>query len=153
MQLLNVSFGIFAFMPQGWLFMLLIILLESCVMSRVLLKQWLNDGIFTSALASNLASGIAGFVISMILTGGWWLVIWFPWVSSNEVNVHNPKAILGLVIYYFVALVLSVFIEWGLNHLILKKKFTARNILRATLLANAASYLLGAVLITILCLI
>ena len=153
MPLLNVSFGIFAFMPQGWLFMLLIILLEACVMSRVLLKKWLESGVFVSALVANAVSGIVGFVISMILTGGWWLVIWFPWVSSHEVNVHNPKAILGLVIYYFVALILSVLIEWGLNHLILRKKFTKRKILMATLLANATSYALGAVLITLLCIL
>ncbi|MBR5118373.1 MAG: hypothetical protein IK100_06990 [Muribaculaceae bacterium] len=140
-------------MPQGWLFMLLIILLEACVMSRVLLKKWLESGVFVSALVANAVSGIVGFVISMILTGGWWLVIWFPWVSSHEVNVHNPKAILGLVIYYFVALILSVLIEWGLNHLILRKKFTKRKILMATLLANATSYTLGAVLITLLCIL
>jgi hypothetical protein len=153
MPLLNVSFGIFAFMPQGWVFMLLIILLEACVMSRVLLKQWLSNDIFTSTLASNLASGIVGIVISMILTGGWWLVVWFPWVSSHEVDIHNSMALLGLIAYYVVAMVLSVLIEWGLNHVILRKKYLARSILNATLWANAASYALGAVLITILCLV
>jgi hypothetical protein len=153
MPLLNVSFGIFAFMPQGWVFMLLIILLEACVMSRVLLKQWLSNDIFTSTLASNLASGIVGIVISMILTGGWWLVVWFPWVSSHEVDIHNSMALLGLIAYYVVAMALSVLIEWGLNHVILRKKYLARSILNATLWANAASYALGAVLITILCLV
>lgn len=140
-------------MPQGWVFMLLIILLEACVMSRVLLKQWLSNDIFTSTLASNLASGIVGIVISMILTGGWWLVVWFPWVSSHEVDIHNSMALLGLIAYYVVAMVLSVLIEWGLNHVILRKKYLARSILNATLWANAASYALGAVLITILCLV
>lgn len=140
-------------MPQGWVFMLLIILLEACVMSRVLLKQWLSNDIFTSTLASNLASGIVGIVISMILTGGWWLVVWFPWVSSHEVDIHNSMALLGLIAYYVVAMVLSVLIEWGLNHVILRKKYPARSILNATLWANAASYALGAVLITILCLV
>jgi hypothetical protein len=133
--------------------MLLIILLEACVMSRVLLKQWLSNDIFTSTLASNLASGIVGIVISMILTGGWWLVVWFPWVSSHEVDIHNSMALLGLIAYYVVAMVLSVLIEWGLNHVILRKKYLARSILNATLWANAASYALGAVLITILCLV
>jgi hypothetical protein len=151
MSLLNVSFGIFAFMPQGWVFMLLIILLEACIMSRVLLKKWLENGVFVSALVANGVSGIVGIVISMLLTGGWWLVVWFPWVSSNEVNVHKLSAVLGLLACYVVAMVLSVLIEWGVNHLMLRKTYSAREILKATLLANAVSYSLGAVLIAILC--
>ena len=153
MSLLNVSFGIFAFMPQGWVFMLLVILLEACIMSRVLLKKWLESGVFVSALVANGVSGIVGIVISMLLNGGWWLVVWFPWVSSHEVNVHKLSAVLDLLAYYVVALVLSVLIEWGLNHLMLRKTHPAREILKATLLANAVSYSLGAVLIAILCLL
>lgn len=138
-------------MPQGWVFMLLIILLEACIMSRVLLKKWLENGVFVSALVANGVSGIVGIVISMLLTGGWWLVVWFPWVSSNEVNVHKLSAVLGLLACYVVAMVLSVLIEWGVNHLMLRKTYSAREILKATLLANAVSYSLGAVLIAILC--
>ena len=40
--LLNVSFGIFAFLPQGWVFMILIMLLESFIMSELLCKSKLN---------------------------------------------------------------------------------------------------------------
>ena len=151
MALLNVSFGIFAFMPQGWVFMLLIILLEACIMSRMLAKKWLKHDVFVSALAANCVSGIVGIVISMMLNGGWWLVVWFPWVTSSEVNVHESSALLGLVVYYAVALVLSVLIELGINHIILHKKYQAQKILKATLSANAASYLIGAILIILLC--
>ena len=140
-------------MPQGWLFMLLIILLEACIMSRVLLKKWLESGVFVSALVANAVSGIVGIVISMLLNGGWWLVVWFPWVTSNEVNIREPHALLGLLAYYVVALVLSVLIEWCINHFMLRKTYSAREILKSTLLANAVSYTLGAVLITILCLL
>lgn len=151
MQLLNVSFGIFAFLPQGWVFMMLIILLEACIMSRVLEKKWLNTRIFVSALISNAVSGITGIVISMILNGGWWLVVWFPWVSSHEVDIYQPQVLIGLIIYYVAAMLLSVLIEWALNHLILTKKYPMRDILKGTLCANAVSYALGAVIITLLC--
>lgn len=43
--LLNVSFGIFAFLPQGWVFMILIMLLESFIMSELLCKSKLNKRI------------------------------------------------------------------------------------------------------------
>ena len=152
MPLLNVSFGIFAFLPQGWVFMMLIILLETCIMSKALTKKWIEMRVFVSALVSNGVSGIFGIVISMILNGGWWLVVWFPWVTSHEVNVYEPRALMGLIIYYVAAMVLSVLIEWGINHVILRRqKHPARKIFKATFLANAASYTLGAILITLLC--
>ncbi|MBR6490515.1 MAG: hypothetical protein IKT03_08285 [Muribaculaceae bacterium] len=151
MPLLDVSFGIFAFMPQGWLFMMLIILLEAFVMNWVLGKKRIEMSVFVSALAANGVSGILGIIISMILNGGWWLVVWFPWVTSYEVDVHEPKALTGLIIYYVAALVLSVLIEWGINHAILRKRHPARKILKATLYANAASYALGTILLALLC--
>lgn len=131
--------------------MILIILLEACIMSRVLEKKWLKARVFVSALVANGVSGILGIVISMMLNGGWWLVVWFPWVSSHEVDVYKPKALFGLIVYYVAAMVLSVLIEWALNHIILRKNYPAREILKSTLCANAASYALGAVIITLLC--
>lgn len=138
-------------MPQGWLFMMFIILMETYIMNRVLGKKGKEMRVFVSALAANGVSGIVGIAASLLLNGGWWLVVWFPWVSSHEVNVREPRALIGLVAYYLVAMVLSVLIEWRLNHAILKKIFPARKILKATLWANGASYALGAILITLLC--
>ena len=88
----------------------------------------------------------------MALNGGWWLVVWFPWVSSHEVDIHSPQEAWGLIIYYLVALILSVLIELLMNHLVLRKLYPFRKTFRATMIANAASYALGAVLILLLCL-
>ena len=153
MMPLNVSFGIYAFLPMGWLFMAFIILGEAFLMSRCLVGKGFDKRIYLSATVANVVSGAVGIAASLALNGGWWLVVWFPWVSSHEVDVHYPQAVFALVVYYLVALILSVLIEILLNHLMLWKRFPFGKTFRATMIANAASYALGAVLIVLLCLI
>lgn len=152
MMPLNVSFGIYAFLPMGWLFMAFIILGEAFLMSRYLIGKRFDKRIYLSTTVANVVSGAVGIAASLALNGGWWLVVWFPWVSSHEVDIHSSQAVWALVIYYVVALVLSVLIELLVNHLMLLKRFPFRKTLRATLVANAASYSLGGVLILLLCL-
>ncbi len=149
-MLLNVSFGIYAFLPIGWLFIAFIIVGEAFLMSKYLIQQKFNKRIWWSAAFSNIVSGVIGIIITMILNGGWWLVVWFPWVSSHEVNVHNSNQLWGLIIYYFTAMILSVLIELLVNHLILRKEYPFKKTLNATLIANAFSYFVGALLITLL---
>ena len=146
---LNVSFGILAFLPMGWLFMAFIIFCEAFLMSKYLIDRRFNKRIYLSAAASNVISGAVGIITTMAINGGWWLVVWFPWVSSNEVNVCNPRQLLSLAVYYMTALVLSVMIELIVNFLILRRRHQRRRILIATLRANAFSYVLGALLIII----
>ena len=82
---LNVSFGIYAFLPQGWIFMIAIILIECLGFSKLMISKWKETKIYSTMIISNLVSGIIGIIVSMILNGGWWLVVWFPWVGGNEV--------------------------------------------------------------------
>ena len=119
-------------------------------MSTYLIHQKFNNRIWRSAAISNIISGAIGIIISMVLNGGWWLVVWFPWVCKHEVNIHNSKQLLFLIIYYFAAMILSVLIELLANHLILRKEYPFKKTLNATLIANAFSYFVGALLITIL---
>lgn len=150
MTQLNVSFGIFAFLPQGWLFMLLVIVIEAIAMSQFLTKKTFKLSIFGAALLSNIVSGAVGIIASLMLNGGWWLVVWFPWVSSHEVDGSSPQALLLLVVYYLVALIISMLIEGLLNTLLLKRLYGKTKTLKATLIANAITYALGAVLIGLL---
>ena len=78
MQPLNVSFGIYAFLPMGWLFMAFIILGEAFLMSRYLVRKKYDKKIYLSATVSNIVSGALGIITTMELNGGWWLVVWFP---------------------------------------------------------------------------
>ena len=147
MQLLNVSFGIFAFLPQGWVFMILIILLEAWLMSRWLCKKRFNRRITATAFLSNFVSGLTGIITTMILNGGWILVVWFPWVSTHEIDITSPHNLLGFCVIYLIAFVLSVLIEAIINWLMLRKRYSTRQIIKVTLLANVASYLLGSLIL------
>ena len=148
---LNVSFGIYAFLPMGWLFMALVILGEGFLMSRYLTGKKFEKKTYLTAALSNIVSGAVGIITTLELNGGWWLVVWFPWVSKHEVDIHNPQDLRSLVLFYAAALILSVLIELLVNHLMLRKRYPFRKTLHATLTANAFSYVLGAVLIVLLC--
>ena len=147
MQLLNVSFGIFAFLPQGWVFMILIILLEAWLMSRWLCKKRFDRRITATAFLSNFVSGLTGIITTLILNGGWILVVWFPWVSTHEIDITSPDSLLGFCVIYLIAFVLSVLIEAIINWLMLRKRYSIRQIIKVTLLANVASYLLGSLIL------
>ena len=92
MTLLDVSFGIFAFMPEGWLFMAFIILIECFTMTRILLPKAFDKRIFLVTTLTNVISGVVGIFISMVLNGGWWLVVWLPWVSRHEIHLSQKAA-------------------------------------------------------------
>ena len=148
---LNVSFGIYAFLPMGWLFMAFVMLGEGFLMSWRLIRKKFDKKIYLTAALSNIVSGAVGIITSLALNGGWWLVVWFPWVSKHEVDIRDPQSLLVLVLFYIVALILSVLIELLVNHLMLRKRYPFKKTLHATLIANAFSYILGAVLIALLC--
>ena len=138
---MNVSFGIYAFLPQGWIFMISIILIECLGLSYLLTHNWKNRKIYKAAIVSNLTSGIVGFIGSMILNGGWWLVIWFPWVSDKEVG--GTEGYKWLMILYAIAYVLTLLIEGLVNYLMLKKEFAKFKIIKSTIIVNTFSYAIG----------
>ena len=148
---LNVSFGIYAFLPMGWLFMAFVMLGEGFLMSWRLIRKKFDKKIYLTAALSNIISGAVGIITTLALNGGWWLVVWFPWVSKHEVDIRDPQSLLVLVLFYIVAMILSVLIELLVNHLMLRKRYPFKKTLHATLIANAFSYIIGAVLIALLC--
>lgn len=149
-MLLNVSFGIYALLPQGWLFMMLVILCEAVLMSRFLAHSSKNTRIYLSALFSNAVSGLFGIITSLKLNGGWWLVVWFPWVSGHEVNIGNKAELACFLVYYFIAFFLSVLIELAVNCALLRKRYALSEIFKATLKVNIVTYCIGAVLLLFL---
>lgn len=149
-SLLNISFGIFAFSPPGQIYMAIVILGEAFILSKYLVGTKANRRIYLTSLLSNAVSGVVGIIISLAVNGGWWLVVWHPWVSSHEVNVHNSLQLKLFALYYAVALILSVSIEFLVNHLMLKKLYASKKILKATMWANLASYALGTLLLVLL---
>lgn len=140
---LDVSFGIFAFLPQGWMFMLLIIALECWLMSRFLVGKPFDRPVWGTVLISNVVSGLTGIVTTMVMNGGWYLTVWFPWVSGHEINLADPEQRRFLLLFYLAAFALSVLIECVLNLLLLRNRHRPGRVLSGTLLVNVASYLFG----------
>lgn len=127
--------------------MILIILLEAWLMSRWLCKKRLDRRITGTAFLSNFVSGLAGIITTLILNGGWILVVWFPWVSTHEIDISSRDGLLGFCVIYLIAFVLSVLIEALINWLMLRKRYSTCQIMKSTLLANVASYLLGSLVL------
>jgi len=140
MNLLDVSFGIYAFMPLGWIFMLCVIAMECVIMARLLPQKWFDKKIYTVTTISNVVSGLTGIILSLELNGGWWLVVWFPWVSNNEIHIANKQAFQGLVGFYLVAFVLTLIIETLINVWLLRKIYPRPAIIKATVISNIVSY-------------
>ena len=146
-MLLNVSFGLHAFLPSGWLFMAIVILGEAYIMSKYLIKQKYDKKIYLTSAISNGISGIIGIISSIELTGGWWLVVWLPWVCRHEVNVRDPEELRALALYYACAFGLTIIIELLVNCLMLRKQYSFKKNLIATLMANGCSYAFGTLLL------
>lgn len=127
--------------------MILIILLEAWLMSKRLCKKRLDRHITGAAFLSNFVSGLAGIITTLILNGGWILVVWFPWVSTHEIDISSRDGLLGFCLIYLIAFVLSVLIEALINWLMLRKRYSNRQIMKSTLLANVASYLFGSLIL------
>jgi len=107
-MLANVSFGILAFHPIGWGLMLAVIAVEAVMLRRFSGADAATSRTFLVSAVANGVSGAVGFAVSLWLNGGWWLVVWVPWVTANEaVRSQWPE----LAVYMAVAYVLSVVIE------------------------------------------
>jgi hypothetical protein len=140
----NVMFGVYALVTKGWLFMLAIIVLECLFLSRFLQSSWWDNRIALFTFIANVVSGSIGFAGSLLLTGGWWLVVWFPWVSQNE--IRTPGDGLFFMAYYLVAFVLSVLIEGFIQLLALNRRYPTERIVTGIIYANLLSYALGSLL-------
>jgi hypothetical protein len=147
MTLLNVSFGIYAFLPLGWIFMAVIIYIECLSGSKFLTQKWKNFNIYKSIITSNFISGIIGIIASLQLNGGWWLTVWFPWVSNHEINLSNKRELSFLVIYYLCAFLITLIIEFLVNYFFLRKEYKISKIVFLTLIVNAISYIFGSIVL------
>jgi len=123
--------------------MAFVIIVECLVMTRWLLPVWYNRRIYGVTTLTNIISGLTGITISMILNGGWYLVVWLPWVSNNEIDLTKKGALLSLIIFYLLAFVLTLIIEIITNILFLRNRYAKRKIIEATIVANVISYAVG----------
>ena len=136
-------FGKYVYLPMGWIFMACLVAIEAVVMSKVLAHAYFNTRVAFVALISNAVSGIAGAYTSIAINGGRLLTVWFPWVSSHEVNTENEEELLSFFLYCVIAFVFAVIIELIINSIFLNKRYEFRPVMRATIIANVISFVVG----------
>ncbi len=137
------SFGKYASMPMGWIFMAAIVLIEALVMSYVIRAKRFDTGVMLATTVSNVASAVAGSVISKVINDGWMLVVWFPWVSMVEVDTSNSDSLFEFAIYLVGAFVGTVLIELIINGLLLRRHDYFKSVAVATVISNVISYIVG----------
>lgn len=143
MLLLNTSFGKYASMPLGWIFMFLLLVLEAFIMSKALKKQRGYDfGVMASTAVSNVVSGALGAYISKLIDHGWMLVVWFPWVSSIEVDTVDTETLFSFVLYFVAAFLGTVFVEIIINGVLIRR-YSFKDVMKSTIVANVISYMIG----------
>ncbi|EPF27433.1 hypothetical protein HMPREF1221_00241 [Treponema socranskii subsp. paredis ATCC 35535] len=114
---LNVSMAILILMPQGWAIIAAILLLEAGLFYLFLKHEYKFKKIFWRLTVSNLVSGISGFILSLVLNGGWLGVFWFPWIGSHEIQFMSPFFIL----YFFIIFAITLLIEIPINIILFRK--------------------------------
>lgn len=137
MTLLNATFGFLIAEPLGWLIMLSVTAIECLVMSKILDKSWNSFDIYFKTIFANFTSGIVGFILSIGISKGWWLVVWFPWVSSNEVD---ENLLHYFIIYYLAALLLTIIVETLVFLIAYRKRYSIISIIFASTVVNLFSY-------------
>lgn len=143
----SASFGKYASMPMGWIFMVCIIILEAVVMSKILKPRKFDFGIMSSSVISNVVSGAIGAAVSKAINDGWMLIIWFPWVSQLEVDTTNTNSLFEFALYLAAAFIGTVFIEVIINSILLRRNFYFKTVMRATIITNVISYFIGCLII------
>lgn len=144
MLTLNVSFGLFALLsPLSWAYDMVVLVLESYLASRMLLKVGYDLQVYATICLSNVVSGLVGLGLSLMLTGGWIIAIWLPYVGPKEISGPPLGPWGNFAMWYLLAFFLSVGIEFLINRLCLRRRFDRRSVWRMTLRVNIVSYLLG----------
>lgn len=142
MLLYTASFGKYASHPLGWFVILLVIIAEGIIMSQFLENKKFEPRIMFPCCVSNIVSAIAGAMLSKVVNNGWMLVIWFPWVSSVDIDINISGSFLTFITTLVGAFIVTVIIEVILNRMMIKSRRFKR-VMSATVLANVISYVVA----------
>lgn len=136
------TFGKYATLPFGWFFMTVLVIVETIIMSKLLTRRLFTPSVMFPVIVSNVVSGVVGSMVSKAINSGWILVIWFPWVSAVEIDVNDESSLYVFILYIIVSFFATVTLELLLNLFFMKRR-GFKPLLRATIIGNLASYLLG----------
>jgi hypothetical protein len=149
MMFLDIIFGIFDLIAMGWVYMILIILIECFIATKLLnKKEWYNTKVWLTITTSNIITGFIGIKTTLFFFNkGSFHKVWFPWISDCYMCWDNQRHIGEMIYYLFLAFILSLIIEFIINFIILSRFYNIKSIFRTTLIANIASYVFGAIII------
>jgi hypothetical protein len=126
----------------GWAFLGFVLISECLLLSRYLEKKWYDKTVFLSIIASNVLTTIIGFILLDEKNSGGHLLNWIP------VDVYHGDIRIARTIFLFISsFIATVIIEALLNWAVLRKAKSKKQLLYGTLIVNAFTYIIGAMVI------
>ena len=142
MLLFTASFGKYASQPLGWIVIGLVIIAEAIIMSQFLTHKKTNERVILPTCISNIVSGVATAFLSKVVNNGWMLVIWFPWVSSADIDLNNSQSFLTFTTTLVGAFLVTVAIEVLINWRLMKHR-GFKPVMSATIFTNVVTYIVA----------
>lgn len=122
----------------GILQLLIIILIETAILSKTLSTQWGNKKVLIAVFMANLASTVAGMLGLLI-----WLDKLVLRYLGNGMDIkafYESKS--HQLIVYLLAFIITLLIEIPVNSWFLKKYYPNKRIIVFTIIANLITYVL-----------
>lgn len=124
----------------GWIFLIVVVLIESILLSIILNKTLFNKKTTAIVTCSNLATTLIGFFIFNSEHNGGYLLSWIP-VNKYHGELR-PKETVELLLFSFA---LTIVMELIMNYFLLKKKHSPLRIIIGTIIINVATYSIAAI--------
>lgn len=138
--LIDVIVGNYIPSKFGWIFLIVVVLIESILLSIILNKTLFNKKTTTIVMCSNLTTTLIGFFIFNSEYNGGYLLSWIP-VNEYQGELR-PKETIELLLFSFV---LTIAIELTINYLVLKKKHSPFRVIIGTVIINIVTYCIAAI--------
>lgn len=136
-DIFRVSFRQYFWTPLPFIFLLLIALLEGCIASQLLKREVFNKHIIITFLISNITGYFVEYFLSVLLNGGFTLLVWVPWVK-----IIGTKDLFVYAISFPIIFIVTLLVEGLMNWLLLTETYSLSKIFKATFLTNFISLII-----------
>lgn len=135
------SFGQVIFYPYGIIFILLVIIAECMVVSKLISFVYINKNVWIVVFVANWISATLEYLASYCVDAVCWPVLWLPLVSNYDIAA--PCDINTFIIYYFSTFLITIIIEIGVLLLMFRNKYRSKEVVKATMLSNLLTFIFG----------
>ncbi len=138
MILLDVIVGYYMPHLYGWIFLMIVLLIESIILSKFLAGNWYNKSIAISVIISNIITTIIGYVIFDRDHTGGYLLNWVPiYDDHGSIIFYTASAI------FITSFIVSAIVETSYNLFALRKRYLKTQLIGGTILVNFTTYALA----------